>query len=223
MKNIILKSAFLGVVLSGSAIKAQHLLEALDAPAIFTSTKTAEYTASFNKSSCTADNFTNFPKPVSYTQSATVTATSTESQAEADKLAIEKATQEAKNKVNVGGQAYADANGTCLNYNDLSGKCMVTMPVGSRYERGESYDTPSFGQCHFYLTGNVSHVVMSQYNPEVHTIYGDKLKVETRFHPDDKTLPSYGWFYFVYKEDGHGYGRDYTNTEFDKGTFEPQQ
>lgn len=222
MKNIILKSAFLGVVLSGSAIKAQHLLEALDAPAIFTSTKTAEYTASFNKSSCTADNFTNFPKPVSYTQSATVTATSTESQAEADKLAIEKATQEAKNKVNVGGQAYADANGTCLNYNDLSGKCMVTMPVGSRYERGESIETPSFPQCHGYLT-DVSHVVDSRYNPEVHTVYGDRLKVETRFYPDDKTLPSYGWFYFIEKRSDGYYNKYFTNIELHNGVFEPQQ
>lgn len=221
MKNIILKSAFLGVVLSGSAIKAQHLLEALDAPAIFTSTKTAEYTASFTKSSCTADNFTNFPKPVSYTQSVTVTATSTESQAEADRLAMEKATQEAKDKVNAGGQAYAEANGGCLDYRNIKGKCMVSY-ISSRGDyivREEDLIHPEFAMCY----GSAFQDAQAYTNANFDFTgkeHGNKVKVEARFYPNDKTLPSYGWF--VYQTMS---GWDLTDDHYliEKGTFEPQQ
>lgn len=220
MKNIILKSAFLGVVLSGSAIKAQHLLEALDAPTIFTSTKTAEYTASFNKSSCTADNFTNFPKPVSYTQSVTVTATSTESQVEADRLAMEKATQEAKDKVNAGGQAYADANGECVDYKDMNGICKISYIDGWNIYNIR-VDDPYVGslvQCHDASFPAAQRITAVNYDYSGKED-GDRVKVEARFYPSDKLLPSYGWYVYITP---NGWDSSDQHFELDKGTFESQ-
>ena len=76
----------------------------------YTSTKTATKSGTFKRNNCAAGQI---GSSVSYPQSATATAKSIYSQADADQKAQVAAETAAQNAVNSGGQAYANQQGTC--------------------------------------------------------------------------------------------------------------
>ena len=76
----------------------------------YTSTKTATKSGTFTRRNCPSGQI---GSSVSYSQSATATAKSIYSQADADQKAQAAAESEAQNAVNSGGQAYANSTGTC--------------------------------------------------------------------------------------------------------------
>lgn len=91
---------------------AQHLLEALDAPTLFTSTQTRSFSKDF-----TRDNCSDGGKAIgvfTYTQNATATSTSFISQEDADRQASDLAYNDAVNLVNTNGQNQANSNSKCL-------------------------------------------------------------------------------------------------------------
>lgn len=95
----------------------------------FSATKTESYSQSFTKNNCTGADMRG--TSVTYTETATATATSTVSQADADRLASEQARAEAQQKVQAGGQAYANVYGTC---EKRIGRCTVYLSATTTTE-----------------------------------------------------------------------------------------
>lgn len=91
---------------------AQHLLETLDAPTLFTSTQTRSFSKDFTRNNCSDGG-----KAIgvfTYTQNATATSTSFISQEDADAQASDLAYNDAVNLVNTNGQNQANSNSKCL-------------------------------------------------------------------------------------------------------------